>query len=129
MASFILSVMCTRVCVPLRCEDGLVTGKESRSGRRALDRGRSGVWSPPAQIALCNVFPVLSKGLAWGWWHRFFPSPTPLIHFSLPPPTLNIGGDSKNSLMWQNRKKYFPLTLRTGPRFPFIQPAEKTSSK
>lgn len=65
-----------------------------------------------------------------GWLYHFFPNPAVLIHFALPP-TLNIGGDSKNSLTGQNGEKIFPSDTKAGvgPWFSFIQPAEKASSK
>lgn len=46
-------------------------------------------------------------------------------------PTLNIGGDSKNSLTGQNWEKIFPSDTKAGvgPWFPFTQPAEQASSK
>lgn len=64
-----------------------------------------------------------------GRLHCFFPNPVALIHFALPP-TLNIGGNSKNSLTGQNREKIFPSDTKAGvgPWFPFIQPAEQASS-
>lgn len=95
------------MCVPLRCADALATGKESRSGRIALDRGWRGVQSPPSTDSPLQCVSCPPEGLSWGWQYRFFPSPTALIHFSLPF-TLNIGGDSKNSLTQQNRERMFP---------------------
>lgn len=101
-----------RVCVPLRCEVVLVSGKESRSGRIALDRGWKEVQSPSGTDSHLQCVSCPPRGPGVGWLHHFFPSPVALIHFALPP-TLNIGGSSKNSLTGQNReKKYFPLTLR-----------------
>lgn len=96
------------MCIPLRCEDGLATGKESRSGRIALERGRRGVSSPLSTDSHLQCVSCPPRRAGVGVAVLLLPQLCGTDSF-LTSPTLNIGGDSKNSLMWQNgEKKIFP---------------------